>query len=40
MKQQKTKKDLMKEILEQLEKYEEGTPPKKAESCCSCGGKH
>lgn len=33
----KKKKDLFEEIMEVLEEYDKGTPPKKLESCCAHG---
>ena len=37
MEKKKKKKDPLAIIMEELEKYDEGCPPKKMESCCKHG---
>ncbi len=36
-KEKKKKKDPLKEIMELLDEYDQGTPPRKMESCCAHG---
>ena len=40
-KRKKKKKDRFEEVLEELKKYEEGTPPRSAQDLtCQCGHDH